>query len=337
MILIPEDITAGFNEGNYDSKEKLAFLVYKNERKELSQPKAWEKWRNKKLAPLEFKNEPQKGFVLDKAVGGYNTRFAYRGESIRVWDPRGFEIEITLDNLLNIIKMCTCEAGGLLQGEFVYAWDKFQLILMPTISEDYKELKEFTLLKLENKNFKTKDLIQHKVYRNKENELLIFLCERLAVNLRFGVSKYQIFYNLTNNEIEAIDLKTIISEEREATGTEQNRATLRLSTSKYKENINRKSRREELIKLNWFTGEAVNVSYQNETGRDNAYLNFSKEKVYIDYYSKQVTIKEFLGLKKPTMILYFYDSGELFLEQSEAFRYNKKIIEEWCKQNVKGT
>ena len=336
MILIPEKITAGFNERDDCFSKKLAFLVYENERKILSQPRAWDKWRDKKIKPLEFENKPMKGFCLDKAIGGYRTRFNYRGEAVRIYDPRGFEIEITVSNLLNIFKMCSCEVGGELNGEFVYAWEGFQLILMPIVSEDYEELKTYTSLKLENKIFKVKDLVANKIYRDKKNNLKLFLCERLVVNTKYGISKAQIFYDKKHNEIEILDLKNLISEERQATNAEIKIATTALLQSKYKEDIDKKSKRTELVKLNWYSGEETTIQIYSESARRfvTCWIDFRKNEI-IDYNNLNYTIKELIAKAKPEVVLFFYKSGELYFDGDQERIYRKQAIEEWCKQNAK--
>jgi hypothetical protein len=46
----------------------------------------------------------------------------------RVYDPRGFEFEISIPNLLYILQECTSTKGKGLDGEFVYAWDGKDLV-----------------------------------------------------------------------------------------------------------------------------------------------------------------------------------------------------------------
>jgi hypothetical protein len=42
------------------------------------------------------------------------------GQHIVVYDPRGFEFEISIPNLLYILQECTSTKGKGLDGEFVY-------------------------------------------------------------------------------------------------------------------------------------------------------------------------------------------------------------------------
>jgi hypothetical protein len=57
----------------------------------------------------------------------------------------------------------------------VYGWDGKDLILIPTSSPDYQELKEFTDLVYENKRFKAKELIIGATYKDKSLEEWIYM------------------------------------------------------------------------------------------------------------------------------------------------------------------
>jgi hypothetical protein len=60
--------------------------------------------KNKEIIPVEYTNEPLDGFVLNKKVGGYKSDWNFRQAYCRVYDPRGFEFEITIPNLLYILE-----------------------------------------------------------------------------------------------------------------------------------------------------------------------------------------------------------------------------------------
>lgn len=99
---------------------------------------------NKEIIPLEFENIPTEGFVLNKKVGGYSSGWDHRSTYSRVYDPRGFEFEISMENLLFILQECNSMKGKGLEGEFVYAWNGKDLVLLPTSSEDYRESDIYT-------------------------------------------------------------------------------------------------------------------------------------------------------------------------------------------------
>jgi hypothetical protein len=56
---------------------------------------------------------------------------------IRVYDDRGIEFEITTGNLLFILMTTDCLKRGL-TGEFVYAWQGTELVLLPVGCDEYQ-------------------------------------------------------------------------------------------------------------------------------------------------------------------------------------------------------
>lgn len=92
--------------------------------------------------PIEFNNELTEGFVLNKQAGGYSSGWNHRQSVCRVYDPRGWEFEIKIDNLLYILSNTNCIKGKGLEGKFIYAWDKTNLVLLPESSIEYKQIIE---------------------------------------------------------------------------------------------------------------------------------------------------------------------------------------------------
>lgn len=128
---------------------------------------------DKSIQPQEFKNEPIEGFVLNKKAGGYSSGWNHRQTYCRVYDPRGFEFEISIPNLLYILENTNSVVGKGLEGKFVYGWQGKDLILIPENSVDYKEMQQFT--NLQTKSVSTKDLIIGATYQTKQKEKLIYL------------------------------------------------------------------------------------------------------------------------------------------------------------------
>lgn len=139
---IPNKIKIGFQKRGGTYTGKLAYITYINTKNETAKEKSWNGWRDKKIEPLEFDNVPTEGFVLNKTAGGYSTGWNHRQTYCRVYDPRGFEFEISVDNLLYILQECTSTKGKGLEGEFVYAWQGVCLILLPVSSSDYQASKD---------------------------------------------------------------------------------------------------------------------------------------------------------------------------------------------------
>lgn len=196
-IFIPKKINVGYRnrEGTYTGK--LAYIIYYDEKGVLRKENSWNGWRDKDIPNQEFDNVPTEGFVLNKKVGdcesGWNHRHAY----CRVYDPRGFEFEITFENLLYILENVNSIKGKGLEGEFVYGWDGTELILMPTESPDYKENVKFSDILHSNNTIKAQDLIVGATYLTKQNEELVYMgrYDSYRNNTGYNQGKYYWFAN----------------------------------------------------------------------------------------------------------------------------------------------
>lgn len=172
QLFIPDKIKIGFQNREDTYTKKLAYVIYYDLKGVLRKETSWNSWRDKKITPLDFTNEPTEGFVLNRGGGG-GRGWHHRNEFIRVYDPRDFEFEISVENLLFILKECNCSRGKGLEGKFVYAWEGTSLVLLPASSEDYKVSKGFT--QLQGKSVSSKDLILGATYLTKKQEPLIYL------------------------------------------------------------------------------------------------------------------------------------------------------------------
>lgn len=170
---IAKTIKVGFNKRSDTYTGMLAYIIYYDEKGVLRKEKSWDSWRDHKIDAQEFPNEPTSGFVLNKKVGDYRSDWNHRMAHIRVYDPRGFEFEISVENLLYILQECTSTKGKGLEGEFVYAWDGTTLVLLPTDSVEYQESKVFTDHKLS--KVAKGDMIPGCVYMNKDMENVLYL------------------------------------------------------------------------------------------------------------------------------------------------------------------
>ena len=170
---IPKKINVGFQNRADTYTGKLAYVVYTDDKGVLRKEKSWSYWRDDKIPALEFDNVPTEGFVLNKKVGetrwGWNPRKAW----VRIYDPRDFEFEISVSNLIFILEECSSLKGKGLEGEFVYAWDKAELLLLPVTSLEYKESLAFKKA-VENKVTK-EDMKEGLCYLTKNNEEVLYL------------------------------------------------------------------------------------------------------------------------------------------------------------------
>lgn len=125
------------------------------------------------LKPIEFTNEPIEGFVLNKKVGGYATGWNYRATYTRVYDPRGFEIEIDITNLLYILENADCIKGKGILGKMIYGWSGKDLILIPENAPEYAEMVAFT--NLQELSVSAKNLKPGFTYETKQKVLRTYL------------------------------------------------------------------------------------------------------------------------------------------------------------------
>jgi hypothetical protein len=170
---IAKTIRVGFNKRSGTYTGLLAYVIYYDEKNVLRKEKSWNSWIDKSIEAQEYPNEPTSGFVLNKKVGDYRSDWNHRSAAIRVYDPRGFEFEISVENLLYILQECTSTKGKGLEGEFVYAWDSSNLILLPTSSVEYQTSRVFTDHKLS--KVSKKEMIPGCVYLNKDMENVLYL------------------------------------------------------------------------------------------------------------------------------------------------------------------
>lgn len=175
-IYVPKRIKVGFNNRDDTYTGKLAYVIYYDEKGKLRKETSWDSWRNKSIESEEYDNEPTTGFVLNKKVGDYSGDWGnHRQAYCRIYDPRGFEFEITINNLLFILEHCTCCPGKGLEGDFVYGWDGTDLVLLPTNSPDYIEIEKYSKRINNRKIFTGKDLIIGATYLTKDNEEWIYM------------------------------------------------------------------------------------------------------------------------------------------------------------------
>ena len=138
MLSIPEKIRVGYERRSDTYSGKLGYVIYYRGKK-LAKEQSWNNWIDKTLGYNDYDNVPTEGFVLNRSAGGYATGWNHRRTYIRVYDPRGFEIEISTENLLFILENCDCLKGKGLEGKFIYSWDGKDLVLLPCNSVDYQD------------------------------------------------------------------------------------------------------------------------------------------------------------------------------------------------------
>ena len=172
-LYIPDLLKVGFVKREDTFTKLLAYVTYIDQKGVHRKQTSWEGWRDKSIEPVDLANTPQSGFILNKDIQRYGWSHYSSGRSmIRIYDPRGVEFEITPANLLYILMNTNCYKREL-EGEFVYAWDAKELVLLPIGSEEYKSSVSFT--SLQSKKLTSKDLVAGYTYKTKKDKNLVYL------------------------------------------------------------------------------------------------------------------------------------------------------------------
>lgn len=172
-VFIAPKIRVGFQERSDTFTGQLAYIIYYDVTGKIRKEKSWESWRDKKIPAQEFDNTPVEGFTINRDVKRYSGGwFSSTRTMVRIHDPRGFEFEVTTENLIGILMHTDCLRRGLI-GQFVYAWCGTDLVLLPTNSEEYQEAAKYTT-KLGSK-VSVKELIPGASYATKREGDVIYL------------------------------------------------------------------------------------------------------------------------------------------------------------------
>lgn len=137
-LYIPKTLLVGFQERTDTFTGKLAYVIYKDHTGKIRKEASWNGWRDHKLETLEIENVPTPNFTLNKGVQRSREWFGTGRSMVRVWDPRDFEFEITVDNLLNVLMHADVSKRDITE-PCVYAWQGTNLVLLPTNSVEYQE------------------------------------------------------------------------------------------------------------------------------------------------------------------------------------------------------
>jgi len=174
-LYIPKKLNVGFNNRSDTYSGKLAYIIYWDDKGKLRKEGSWNSWCDKKIPAQILDNEPTEGFVLNRPVGGARSNYGWnaRLEKVRVYDPRGFEFEITIPNLLYILQESTSVKGKGLDGKFVYSWSGPDLVLLPVDSLEYKNSSAFT--DLQGKKIGKSDIVEGCTYCTKNQDKLTYI------------------------------------------------------------------------------------------------------------------------------------------------------------------
>lgn len=286
-VFVAPKIRVGFQKREDTFTGQLAYIIYYDEKGKIRKEKSWETWRDKKIASQEFDNTPLEGFTLNKDIKRYSGEwFSSNRTLIRVHDPRGFEFEVTTENLIAILMHTDCLRRGLI-GQFVYAWVGPELVLLPTNSEEYQTAVKYTSGLA--KKVKAKELTPGISYKTKREGDVIFMGklkwheydETGKYGVRIGLRQEKNVFVFTND-----DGKTFCYKNSVAFLSEPNSATPVSNFAELMDKFNKKIYAHKIVKYEFrpttFDGADRPVRYYKDGRRE------LKRNSYFTEYSKGV-------------------------------------------------
>jgi hypothetical protein len=165
-LFIPSKIRVGFQTRGDTFTGKLAYIIYYDANGEIKQEKSWNNWRDKNLPFVEFDNKPRSGYIFNKGVQR-NGHWGSGRSVIRVYDPRDFEFEIDIDNLIGLLMHSDVSKRDIVE-ECVFAWSGNHVVLLPVNSEDYQKGMEHT--EKQGKNVTAEELVPGHSYSHKKDD-----------------------------------------------------------------------------------------------------------------------------------------------------------------------
>lgn len=197
-IFIPKTCRVGFQHRDDTFTKRLAYVIYYDAKGILRKETSWQGWCHLPehkghrcgfqmceldgIEPWDFENVPTSGFVLNKGVRRFNWSHFGSGRSmIRIYDPRGIEMEVTPDNLIGILMHTDCSHREI-QGELVYAWHGTELMLLPCSSEEYQAAQNYTAL--QGTRLTAKELREGSAYVTKNEEQLVYVGKHLYYEIK---------------------------------------------------------------------------------------------------------------------------------------------------------
>lgn len=201
-LYIPTTTVVGFQNRNDTFTGKLGYVIYKDHTGKLRKEKSWQGWRDHSIDPLTFENTPQTGFTFNKGItrGGYDW-FSDTTTKVRVWDPRDFEFEISVGNLIALLMHSDVSKRDI-QQPCVYAWAGTELVLLPTNSEEYQQSVKYT--DKQKMKFSARDLVIGHTYTPKKDKEDVVYLGRL--------DQYKFVYRSDEHESEGSYLSSLTTE-----------------------------------------------------------------------------------------------------------------------------
>lgn len=205
MIVLPETlwIARGYHRGVANTESKLAYMTYVEKTKTGEESAAFIKRKNNgwkwakasvkdALDEIDFilnytnylENKPRTGFkIVD-----YATRYRTDNKLIRVEDPDGFVLEVSVENIIQLVHEATI-SFGVIQEPCLWGKEGSQHVLVPTTGEVYKKSLEMNTVAKE-------DMVS--LAKIAVGDIISFDCDKQSRHVYIG--KIKSTYRLFNKQ-----------------------------------------------------------------------------------------------------------------------------------------
>jgi hypothetical protein len=180
-VKISDKLYVGFQRERYsksDTPRILGFAVpYGNTKAEQSRIETVDNWSDRSETARIIENKPIRGFKLTDVV----SRCSTSNKLFRVADPRGFELEISASNMLDLISSSTIVKGEIIE-ECIWGVES-KVYLINTSSDYYRGLE----------NTKANSVSLHeegKYYVSGENLVSVFRFDGIRYHTYLDVNHY---------------------------------------------------------------------------------------------------------------------------------------------------
>lgn len=174
VLFIPKKLRVGFKKRPKETADGyISYVIYFDEKNKIRKEKSFLNWCDNDIPKMDLENTEITGFRILTSIKRNPYHFGDATEKVRIYDPRGFEFEITMSNLIFLF-----DHGNLIdleyKGKCVYSWNKGDLVLLPVNSIAYKKNTE--KLELIHNKIKESEMVVGGSYSLKRsNEELIYL------------------------------------------------------------------------------------------------------------------------------------------------------------------
>ena len=179
-LFIPTDIKVGFDSRSDTFTGQLGYVIYYDAKGKLRKEQSWNSWRDHSIEPMDIKNVPTAGFMINKGIKRDNYWQNSGRTVMRLWHPDNFEFEVSVSNFIEILTHSDLSKREIAE-KCVFAWDGTELVLLPVNTQDYIDAQAHTAaqsMKVSNANLKVGATYQvktdrsHVVYLGKRTQVV---------------------------------------------------------------------------------------------------------------------------------------------------------------------